>query len=160
MAVNIQFGTLILALTTLIGAFVGATVRILWQIRNEQKRRENLRRAIWAEMMTMRPYLSGKRGPEDQFLRKTVYECNADDLGLLTENEVEAIVAFYGSATNVQRASNSSKTDHMEPTNVPTAIMNTGVQQWFNHAVEQLYPYVDIDDDLEDIQISATLSYG
>jgi hypothetical protein len=48
----------------------------------------------------------------------------------------------------------------MEPTNAPTAIMNTGVQQWFNHAVEQLYPHVDIDDDLENILIPGPAKIG
>ncbi|WP_156224403.1 hypothetical protein [Haloferax gibbonsii] len=152
--ITLQWSTLVLATATLIGATLGATANIVWESWNKRKKRDNLRRAIWAEMMTVRPYLAGTFGPEGQFLRKTIYENNADDLTILSDEEVEAIVAFYGHIINLQAAVNQSGNESFERNNAfAEAYMQSDVRVWFNHAVEQLYPHVDIDDGLDEVKI-------
>jgi len=146
MIVNIQVGTLVLAAATLVGAAVGAGVQIGWHYWKRERRKETLRCALRSEILSMRPFLSGNRGPQDQFLRDSVYRSNAGDIGMLTRKEVESIVGFYGSVTSIQRAINESNTGHMEPPNLPTLTMETDVHDWFNRAVYTLDENIEWED--------------
>lgn len=153
--VSIPTGSSLIAIATLIGAAVGAGIQVAWRIRKLKRKRENLRRTIWAEMMTLRPYLAGEFGPEGQFLRKTIYENNADELGLLTSEEAEAIVQFYGHAITLQNAINQAGGDQIDRNQTfIEGNMRANLDVWFDHAVEQLYPYVDVDDELEEIKVA------
>lgn len=157
---SISNSVIVLSVATLFGALLGALTQVAWQGWKLRQERGNVRRAIWAELMTIRPYLEGHLGPEGQFLRNTIYKENAEKLGLLTSQEVEAIVALYGHLINVQEAVNQKAGETMDRNAVfMEGYMESDLPVWFNHAVEQLYPHVDIEDDLEDIKIPSTPEY-
>ncbi|WP_018256155.1 hypothetical protein [Halomicrobium katesii] len=59
---------------------------------HRDSRRNGVRRALYAELDTLATAGDGESVPT------TVYERNADQLGLLTDQEIRAVTAFYGPA--------------------------------------------------------------
>lgn len=99
--VDIQLGTLILAGATLFGAAVGAFAPEWWRT---QVQRRNLRVALKGELDSM---IALEQLPTDSeeyeapgydMLPTTVFDANADKLGLLSGDEVKDITKFYSAA--------------------------------------------------------------
>jgi hypothetical protein len=97
MAIDVPTGALIIACATLIGAALGAFIPEFWRNR---VRRRNLRVALKAEMeqMHMLSELESHTLPEPaitEIIPTTVFEANAGNIGLLTQEEVTEITRFY-----------------------------------------------------------------
>lgn len=105
---NPAVGNLILLATAIIGV-VGS---FLLDRYRRSKRRTHLRQALLAEMRNMVPILGPIHAQQDvvtqypidpsQFLVNSVYRSTAEDLGLLSDDEVEAVVDFYSTAQSIQ----------------------------------------------------------
>lgn len=103
-----QTGAILIA--ALLGSAATFIGNVLLKKRQQRKKREALRRALRTEMKSMYPrmYALSEYRPkpeevEDIFLT-SIYESNADKIGILTNDEVENIVRFYGEIVNAQRA--------------------------------------------------------
>lgn len=104
-------GFIPLNLSQFLGLFVPASVGVLGSFslyrkrqRDEQRR---LRDALKAELKSMEFFYNwpdgfGSNVPEYDFVAKTVYERNANSLGLLSGKENQNIVEFYTRASIVQ----------------------------------------------------------
>ena len=97
--INLSTSTTVLAGATLLGALAGSSATLINRWLNRRSRRRNLRRALLAE-------LRGQHGLErfgendffimqDRDFPRSVYYANVNQIGELTQEEVEAIVGFY-----------------------------------------------------------------
>ena len=98
----------------LIAAFVGSVVTLfgnaIRQQRKQKREAESLRWALRTEIKSMygRLYALSEFRPkpeevEDVFLT-SVYEANVDRIGLLSNEEMVALIEFYGELINAQRS--------------------------------------------------------
>lgn len=102
-------GNVALLLAAVIG--IGGNLYLYWYKRD--KRRTKLRRALYAEIHSMEPVVRAMERQHDaitmdpidprSFLVDSVYQSSSEDLGLLTGEEVSAVVEFYSTAISIQR---------------------------------------------------------
>ncbi|WP_147270934.1 hypothetical protein [Haloplanus salinus] len=127
MAINISILTVVAAFA---GAAFGALVQFSWQVYTRHKQRNNLRRSLRAELKSMDNIddydfskVDGKRGASNLLLQTTVYENNADTIGLLSEHEVEKVLAFYSHAIYTQnQLENVARSHDMDESDIKNDI--------------------------------------
>lgn len=100
-------------LILLIAAFVGVGGNYWIYLKKRKKKREKLRQSLIAEISCMRDVVHSMKRQSDvvtmdpldprSFLVDSVYQASSDDLGLLTDEEVRAVVEFYTTAISIQR---------------------------------------------------------
>ncbi|WP_410765649.1 hypothetical protein [Haloferax sp. DFSO60] len=96
----------------LVAAFVGVAGNYWLYLRKQDRRRVNLRQALYAEMSSMKPVVRAIDKEHDvitmdpidprSFVVDYIYRSSSDELGLLSEEEVAAIVDFYSTAISIQ----------------------------------------------------------
>lgn len=97
----------------LVAAVVGVLGNFLLYARKRHHRRGILRNSLHAEIRSMRPVVQSMHLQHDaismdpidprSFLVDSVYRASSDELGLLMESEVSAVVEFYSTAISIQR---------------------------------------------------------
>lgn len=111
-AQNEAFGNILLLIAAIIGV---AGSYYIYYIKMEHQRK-TLRIALLSEILSMEEMVRELAFQSDLnemetvqpeiFLTNNIYDGNADKIGLLTEDEVKAIVEFYSNASKVQAAGN------------------------------------------------------
>jgi hypothetical protein len=101
----IDFSTIHLSsvIAVLIGAILGFTSSYLLNLRRERIRQQNLRMALISELETSRTFfdiwVDAVRDidsePPEPIISTVVYENNLENIGHLTENEIDALVDYY-----------------------------------------------------------------
>jgi len=94
-----MFGNIVILITSIIG--VGGSLLIYRKKRIDQ--REILRSSLIAELKDMEKFLEERNSskPALDFIQTKVFDSNADNLGLLSEEEAEGLVTTYNKATIV-----------------------------------------------------------
>lgn len=97
----------------LVAAIIGVGGNWVLYEYKRNKKRSILRQSLHAEIKSMEPVLRGMKEQNDivtmdpidprSFLVDSVYRSSSGDLGLLTEEEVSALVEFYSTAISIQR---------------------------------------------------------
>ncbi|MFC7202342.1 hypothetical protein ACFQJC_02360 [Haloferax namakaokahaiae] len=100
-------------LVLLLAAVVGVVGNYGLYLRKRNNRAKTLRRSLYSEITSMRPVVQAMHREKDaismdpldprSFLIDSVYQASSDELGLLTESEVSAVVDFYSTAISIQR---------------------------------------------------------
>jgi len=98
---TIQAGSVLIASATFFGALVGSLTQVGIQWRNKKHQKENLRLALLAEIQQMNALELADYeafmvldGSQNMF-PTTVYEAHTEEVGQLTEDEVQYIVELY-----------------------------------------------------------------
>lgn len=121
--VDIQTGTILLAVATFMGALVGSLTQYYLNRRNEEKKERNLRLALQSEIEQIREELetasdlseqAGNLGAEepmfapmfalapDSLFPTVVFEGNTDKIGMLSEEEMDCIISFYSAVLSLK----------------------------------------------------------
>ncbi|MDL0140632.1 hypothetical protein PNP85_14080 [Halobacterium salinarum] len=94
----------------ILGGIVGSIGNYAIQRRMEGARREDevnaLRSALLTEIETMEHFddfdIRHRNIPNQDSFSSTIYESNSSDIGMLSKEEAEAIVRFYGTLKNIR----------------------------------------------------------
>ena len=134
----------------LFAAIIGVGGNYWLYIKKRSHRRDTLRLALLSELTSMQPtirdldYQSSSAemdtGHPEYFLSNNVYDGNSGNLGVLTEEEVIAIVDFYTQAAKVQAVGKR------DPKNIFIEASDRQLYELLYNAINEVEKHVELED--------------
>lgn len=142
--VSIETGTLILAIATFFGAFIGSVTQFLVKLFNRRQQRNALRVALAGELKSYgelndETYVDLSAFEDiDGFLPTPVYSGNVKEIGHLSSDEVNNITKFYTGLVRFQRLLENSDGSLSEAEKETFNQLTTDLEKARQRAIEEL----------------------